>query len=619
MAQNHDMKLFVPITKVDAKKRLVYGIITQEVVDKAGEMFDYASGKPEIEKWSNEMSEATGGKSKGNLRAMHTHIAAGKFTDFHFDDENKAVYASAKVVDDDEWKKVEEGVYSGFSIGGGYKKRWVDETNPQIMRFTPTIAEVSLVDNPCVPTATFEYIKADGGHEIRKFHHKPNEDNMTVKKDNPSTTATSEDVVEKTETAAASQEPVEKATDAGDKPATEGKEAADAPKVVKVIDGKRVLPENDPVNKWVAIDGSLHDKKDEARDRNLEIEAAKKLDPANELMKKIDAALTKAEGKDSEEDNEELDNEGKKKTPKKSKKADDSAADDDASGDDADKKADKSVDSTITKDGAKTDKPELKKGLYEVGTFANILQNICWLQSGAESEAKREGDNSPLPEALKAWLKTGADILKAYVEEEVSELFPEELPEVEVLAMAAKMSGDTCDALAKHVKPEGVKAALSKAGSRHSKADKESLLTIHKAATDHLAGIEKCFKEVGVMDDDSKEDDAKKSAASGNNESLLKTELESERKQRAGLEKHIDTLSGQLQKVLQRIESLEKQPMPPKGIVRTVSKGQDVSSADGGEGVTPEHVQEIVNKMTPEQRALLIMKMSLNQGQVLAK
>jgi len=101
---------------------------------------------------SDDIFKASGGKSKGNLRAMHGKVAAGRFDDIVFDDANKRIEGCAKVVDDDEWKKVEEGVYTGFSHGGSYAKRWKDESNPALTRYTPELAEVSLVDNPCVPT-----------------------------------------------------------------------------------------------------------------------------------------------------------------------------------------------------------------------------------------------------------------------------------------------------------------------------------------------------------------------------------------------------------------------------------------------------------------------------------
>src|SRR5205085_9620927 len=59
--------------------------------------------------------------------------------------------------------------YTGFSMGGHYVKRWKDEANPQLTRYTPRPSEVSLVDNPCIPTATFAVVKEDGSIELRKF------------------------------------------------------------------------------------------------------------------------------------------------------------------------------------------------------------------------------------------------------------------------------------------------------------------------------------------------------------------------------------------------------------------------------------------------------------------
>jgi hypothetical protein len=164
-----DLRLFIPITKVDAAKRLVYGIVAEEIPDKSNEIMDYASARPEFESWSAEIAKASDGKSVGNLRAMHGHVAAGKLESIAFDDEARKIECCGKVVDDGEWNKVLEGVYTGFSMGGKYLRRWPDEENPQLTRYTPQPAEVSLVDNPCIPTATFEIVKEDGTTELRKF------------------------------------------------------------------------------------------------------------------------------------------------------------------------------------------------------------------------------------------------------------------------------------------------------------------------------------------------------------------------------------------------------------------------------------------------------------------
>ena len=71
--------------------------------------------------------------------------------------------AVAKIVDDNEWKKVEEGVYTGFSPGGRYAKRWQDGA---YRRYTPDVRELSIVDVPCNPSATFTMVKADGGMHV---------------------------------------------------------------------------------------------------------------------------------------------------------------------------------------------------------------------------------------------------------------------------------------------------------------------------------------------------------------------------------------------------------------------------------------------------------------------
>jgi hypothetical protein len=160
------LSLFVPIKKVDAVQRMVYGTAVAEVPDRTKEIFDYDSSKPLFQAWSADFAKVTDGRSVGNVRAMHGHVAAGKLTEIGFDDTRKAIDVAAKIVDESEWAKVEEGVYTGFSIGGRYEKKWKDG---DLTRYTAAPAEVSLVDLPCVPTALFSMVKADGTEELRKF------------------------------------------------------------------------------------------------------------------------------------------------------------------------------------------------------------------------------------------------------------------------------------------------------------------------------------------------------------------------------------------------------------------------------------------------------------------
>lgn len=167
------MNLFVPITKVDVARREVWGRLAHEVPDKSGEIFDYASSKPYFEEWTKSFSDATDGKSLGNLRAMHGKVAAGKFIAVNFNDAEKAIDVGSKVVDDNEWQKVEEGVYTGFSIGGSYvgdKKTEKAANGSELKRYTAKPTEGSLVDNPCIPTAKFfDVVKADGTIEKVAF------------------------------------------------------------------------------------------------------------------------------------------------------------------------------------------------------------------------------------------------------------------------------------------------------------------------------------------------------------------------------------------------------------------------------------------------------------------
>jgi hypothetical protein len=160
------IQLFAALTKVDELKREVWGLATAEVVDKDGEIFDYASSKPYFEDWSREISDATSGRSLGNVREMHRSSAVGKLVDLAFDDENKTIAVGAKIVDDAAWEKCVEGVYTGFSIGGRYVNIWPDR---EFLRFTAQPVEISVVDNPAVPNAHFTAIKADGSTEVRKF------------------------------------------------------------------------------------------------------------------------------------------------------------------------------------------------------------------------------------------------------------------------------------------------------------------------------------------------------------------------------------------------------------------------------------------------------------------
>jgi hypothetical protein len=157
------MDIFARITKVDERTRTVTGRAAQEVLDRSGEIMDYKGSKPLFQQWSAECFADSGGKSHGNVREMHSTVAAGKLTSITFDDSECAIDVEAQIVDDQSWAKVTSGVFTGFSIGGSYKsKRQEVLGDKMVTRYVAAPNEISLVDRPCIPTAKFDFTKRDG-------------------------------------------------------------------------------------------------------------------------------------------------------------------------------------------------------------------------------------------------------------------------------------------------------------------------------------------------------------------------------------------------------------------------------------------------------------------------
>ena len=161
-------KHYIPITKVNKEKRLVYLRAASETTDYADESMDYEGSKPNFQKWSDEAYERSGGKSYGNIREMHSAIAAGKLKEpLIFDDVNKTVDIVVYVSDDSSWQKVKDGVLTGASIGGSYQDIKFDPVLG-VKRYIADLTEISLVDSPCNPDAVIEVIKSNGSVELMK-------------------------------------------------------------------------------------------------------------------------------------------------------------------------------------------------------------------------------------------------------------------------------------------------------------------------------------------------------------------------------------------------------------------------------------------------------------------
>lgn len=139
-----EFKRFVPFSKVDDEERMVYGFASTPDVDSDGEIITVQALKNALPAYLQYPA----------LREMHQAKAAGtvKNTDI---DGNNGLYIGAKVVDNDAWSKVKEGVYRGFSVGGHVLDRKENVIN------AIDLVEISLVDVPANKSARIEVWKKE--------------------------------------------------------------------------------------------------------------------------------------------------------------------------------------------------------------------------------------------------------------------------------------------------------------------------------------------------------------------------------------------------------------------------------------------------------------------------
>src|SRR5580658_8375713 len=141
------MKIYLPIAKVDAEHREVWGYASTEARDDQGEIVK-----------RDALVAALGDYMRfANIREMHQLSAVGVAREKAVDD--RGLYIGARIVDDQAWQKVIEGVYKGYSIGGRITQR--DPADSKTITGL-VLNEISLVDRPANPEAVFDYWKAAG-------------------------------------------------------------------------------------------------------------------------------------------------------------------------------------------------------------------------------------------------------------------------------------------------------------------------------------------------------------------------------------------------------------------------------------------------------------------------
>jgi phage head maturation protease len=139
------MKLYAEITKIDRTQRLVFGYASTEALDNQGEIVRKEAIEAALPSYMR----------FANIREMHQPSAVGVAKEAEID--GKGLYLAARIVDDDAWRKVIEGVYKGFSIGGRVTAR--DVAAKHVITGVELL-EISLVDRPANPEAVIELYKA---------------------------------------------------------------------------------------------------------------------------------------------------------------------------------------------------------------------------------------------------------------------------------------------------------------------------------------------------------------------------------------------------------------------------------------------------------------------------
>ena len=204
---------------------------------------------------------------------------------------------------------------------------------------------------------------------------------------------------------------------------------------------------------------------------------------------------------------------------------------------------------------------DLAKGLYTVRTFADVLSSIAYMVSDLKSEAEFEGDNSPVPGKLQAWLLAGVPLFKEMAAEEIDEL-------------VARVTAQ---------KAEGA-SALSAAAEADALAKAQALVADETAA--------------------------------------LKAQIDERDSALVKLADRVEPLAATVDALSKRLAAVEAQPAPPKtagvlgkAAVVSVSKEQDSAGIAASEPqsatLTPEDARKALEAMPEQERGHLLMKAAL--------
>lgn len=158
----HDVVISIPLAiakgGVDASRRTVRGLMTQECVDAHGEEVDFESVKSCLSAW------------RGNVREMHQPVAVGRAVDIVVHDATKAVEVESYVSRgaEDTWQKCLDGTLGFYSLGGIADRVYGDRSDgtrgPRLIM--KRIGELSLVDSGACPTSSISVVKMVDGQPV---------------------------------------------------------------------------------------------------------------------------------------------------------------------------------------------------------------------------------------------------------------------------------------------------------------------------------------------------------------------------------------------------------------------------------------------------------------------
>lgn len=146
------------INKVEARAEGLYvaGIASTEARDKQGEIVKASAMRKALARY---FTRSLTGEVSGPVREMHQMSAVGKTIAAEVTPDG-ATHVECVIVDPVAQAKVRAGIYKGFSIGGRVPPGGRNKADPTVVEAL-ILTELSLVDAPANPQATFSVFKVD--------------------------------------------------------------------------------------------------------------------------------------------------------------------------------------------------------------------------------------------------------------------------------------------------------------------------------------------------------------------------------------------------------------------------------------------------------------------------